>query len=188
MNSISKHILNKHIKALEFKCGIGIDYGKMLIAKAGALRKGAETEFYRSLVWLGRPANIASRLTDIANKSTDQYVNGVQEGYYYDSLKEWLWLDKTYDAFIDNLEPAHSQNIRHKQPHFSSFFKTVLGPYTTSFPPILITEEVYKGLKKTAPDEQSMREGWWTERITKIPEYSGKVYGADVIYTAAQYL
>jgi len=76
MNTVGKHILNKRITSTHFKCGIGIDHGKMLITKAGSIRQGAEKEFSRSLVWLGKPANIASRLTDIAFKTESYSLPG----------------------------------------------------------------------------------------------------------------
>jgi adenylate cyclase len=68
MNTISEHIINKHFKANEVKFGIGVDYGKMLATKTGIRRHGEEQGNYRNLVWLGRPANVASKLTDVANK------------------------------------------------------------------------------------------------------------------------
>jgi hypothetical protein len=55
---------------VNISCGIGIDYGRMLVTKTGVRRHGNEQQNYRSLVWLGRPANIASKLTDLANKTT----------------------------------------------------------------------------------------------------------------------
>ncbi|HKS18791.1 MAG TPA: adenylate/guanylate cyclase domain-containing protein [Bradyrhizobium sp.] len=68
MNTVSQHIINKHFKANEVRFGIGIDYGKMLATKTGIRRRGVEQANYRNLVWLGRPANVASKLTDQANK------------------------------------------------------------------------------------------------------------------------
>jgi adenylate cyclase len=68
MNTVSKHIINKYFKANEVACGIGIDSGKMLATKTGVRRHGVEQSNYRNLVWLGRPANTASKLTDLANK------------------------------------------------------------------------------------------------------------------------
>jgi class 3 adenylate cyclase len=68
MNTVSQHIINKHFKANEVACGIGIDAGKMLATKTGVRRHGVEQSNYRNLVWLGRPANTASKLTDLANK------------------------------------------------------------------------------------------------------------------------
>jgi class 3 adenylate cyclase len=71
MNTVSSQIINKYFKANEVSCGIGIDAGKMLATKTGVRRHGVEQSNYRSLVWLGRPANIASKLTDLANKPAE---------------------------------------------------------------------------------------------------------------------
>lgn len=68
MNTIASRIINKHFKNNEVKCGIGIDYGKMLVTKVGTIKQGSENSQYKSLVWLGNAANIASKLTDTANK------------------------------------------------------------------------------------------------------------------------
>jgi adenylate cyclase len=82
MNTVSKHIINKHFKANEVKFGIGIDYGKMLATKTGIRRHGQEQANYRNLVWLGRPANVASKLTDVANKLAEYVtVPRVRVGY-----------------------------------------------------------------------------------------------------------
>jgi hypothetical protein len=186
MNSVSKHILNKRIRDIDFKCGIGIDYGKMLIAKAGAIRRGAETEFYRSLVWLGRPANVASKLTDVANKSTVSYIPGIYQGNHYKYINDWVWLHKTYDEFIDDLEVTHSRNLRHKDEHFYTFFKTTLGPYTTSASPILMTQSVYEGLKKSHPKDKGIQEGWWTKQSVSVKGYDGTIFGGDVIFAAVK--
>lgn len=69
LNTVSKYILDKQFTGSEIKCGIGIDYGEMLVIKTGLAKQGTEKENYRSLVWLGKPANIASKLADIANKA-----------------------------------------------------------------------------------------------------------------------
>jgi class 3 adenylate cyclase len=71
MNTVSKYIINRHFKANEVTCGIGIDAGNMLATKTGVRRHGSEQANYRNLVWLGRPANVASKLTDIANKPSE---------------------------------------------------------------------------------------------------------------------
>lgn len=184
MNSISKHILNKRIKTIDFKCGIGIDHGKMLITKAGAIRQGAEKEFYRTLVWLGKPANIASRLTDIAFKTETHTIPGVRQGNYYPLTKQWSWLDKTYDQFIDDLEVTHTRNLRHKEEYFCSFYKTDLGPYSKSHSPMLMTKAVYNGLKSDYPEDKSIVEGWWSKKEVKVKDYAGEVYGGDIIFTS----
>ena len=47
-----EYIINRHFKANEVECGIGIDAGKMLATKTGLRRKGAEQANYKNLVWL----------------------------------------------------------------------------------------------------------------------------------------
>ena len=68
MNSAAKYIINRHFKRGEVACGIGIDAGNMLATKTGVRRRGVDQGSYHNLVWLGRPANIASKLTDLANR------------------------------------------------------------------------------------------------------------------------
>jgi len=79
MNSVCQDELNKHFKQDDVTCGIGIDYGRMMATKTGVRRHGYERANYRALVWLGRPANIASKLTDLANKTTHRSRDIVRE-------------------------------------------------------------------------------------------------------------
>jgi adenylate cyclase len=79
MNSVCQHELNKYFKQDDVTCGIGIDYGRMLATKTGVRRHGYERPNYRALVWLGRPANVASKLTDLANKTTHYSRDIVRE-------------------------------------------------------------------------------------------------------------
>lgn len=51
-----------------FDCGIGIHYGEMYIIKVGMSIPGPENTEYKNMVWIGEPANLASRLTDKAGK------------------------------------------------------------------------------------------------------------------------
>jgi adenylate cyclase len=82
MNTVAQHIINRHFKANEVRFGIGIDYGRMLVTKAGIRRHGSEQGNYKNLVWLGRPANVASKLTDAANKPAEyDTVNKVSVAY-----------------------------------------------------------------------------------------------------------
>ncbi|WP_180904080.1 adenylate/guanylate cyclase domain-containing protein, partial [Flavobacterium chungangense] len=69
INNIS-NIINSTFTAVDFKCGIGIDYGNLKVLKIGLHRRGSEVVDNKNLVWVGYPANIASRLTDNANKTT----------------------------------------------------------------------------------------------------------------------
>jgi adenylate cyclase len=82
MNTVAQHVINKHFKANEVRFGIGIDHGRMLVTKAGIRRHGSEQGNYKNLVWLGRPANVASKLTDAANKPAEyEMVQKVSVAY-----------------------------------------------------------------------------------------------------------
>lgn len=188
MNSVSKYILNKRITSTEFKCGIGIDYGKMLITKSGAIRQGEEKEFYRSLVWLGKPANTASRLTDVANKTEAWNIPGVRQGNYYPYTNKWHWSDATYEEFIDALEETGSRHLRHKDDYFHSFYKTSLGPFSRTNSPILMTQAVYDGLRIDHPDNEYVKNKWFQKKDITIRDYDGVVYGGDVIFTSVKEL
>jgi class 3 adenylate cyclase len=51
LNSVVSKLLNKNFTKNDIKTGIGIDYGKMLITKAGIIKSGFENTNYKSLVW-----------------------------------------------------------------------------------------------------------------------------------------
>ncbi|MBL7839397.1 MAG: adenylate/guanylate cyclase domain-containing protein [Cyclobacteriaceae bacterium] len=68
MNTVITRILSKYVALDDFKVGIGIDYGEMLVLKTGIRKKHEEQSEYKNLVWVGDTANIASKLTDAATK------------------------------------------------------------------------------------------------------------------------
>jgi adenylate cyclase len=186
MNSVSKYILNKHIKSFTFEAGIGIDYGKMLITKSGAIRQGKEKEFYRSLVWLGKPANIASRLTDIANKTENHYVDGVSEMHCFGSgldVSHYHWFDYSVDSFLkERITVEHPGKIKHIDSSFRLFNQKKLGPYKETHSPILMTEAVYKGFKSENPTDNIVKNNLITEKTIYVKDYGGKTYGGNVIF------
>ena len=186
MNSVCKHILNKRITSFEFSAGIGIDYGKMLITKSGAIKQGDEKEFYRSLVWLGKPANIASRLTDLANKTEYYNKKVVRQGLHYPLTDVWSWTDVSFEDFMEKLQVTYTPNLVHKDEYFSSFNITDLGPFSTSYSPILMTKRVYDGYKSANPDSNIIKSGWFSKKSIQVKDYSGDVYGGDVIKTAVE--
>jgi len=182
MNTISQEIINKRFKNNVFTCGIGIDYGKMMVTKCGTIKQGHENANYKSLVWLGRPANIASKLTDEANKSSTTYSEEViREGHHYESIDEWGWYDRTVKEFIENLTFTYSPKIIHKDYYFNlcRLSSRIKSNYDSTTP-ILMTESVYNGYKKENPDAESIKKNLWTLKSRKIPDYEGKVYGGDV--------
>ena len=73
-----------------FRCGIGIHYGKMSVIEVGLQVPGKENSDYKNLIWIGEPANLASRLTDRAGKHNVPFViisEEVYEGLTDKSLK-----------------------------------------------------------------------------------------------------
>jgi adenylate cyclase len=101
MNSVAKHILNKHFKKNEIQCGIGIDYGKMLVTKVGIIRRSQEKSNYKGLVWLGRPANVTSKLTDLANKpSRVRTEDCLHVGIHYKYINNWTWYNQSFEGLL----------------------------------------------------------------------------------------
>ncbi|MDD5415387.1 MAG: adenylate/guanylate cyclase domain-containing protein [Candidatus Daviesbacteria bacterium] len=67
-------------------CGIGIDFGEMLVVKAGAYGTGNN-----DLIWTGDPANLASKLADEENGGI--YISSaVYESMSQDLKDKQIWL------------------------------------------------------------------------------------------------
>lgn len=185
MNTIAQKVINKRFSNNDFSCGIGIDYGKMMVTKCGTIKQGVENSNYKSLVWLGKPANIASKLTDIANKPSTQYKeSGVKVGLYYPYTDKWSWIFENIKTFEKNIEFSASPNMKYKNEYFRTFFaSSEFKSNYDSTKPILISESVYKGYKNECPDDNSIVNKWWSKTSRKIDDYSGEIYQADVTYT-----
>lgn len=188
LNSVVSKLLNKNFTKNDIQAGIGIDYGKMLITKAGIIKSGFENTNYKSLVWLGRPANIASKLTDLANKTfteeVNKTVNEINEGHYYKYLDEWHYYNYSVKDFIENrLIYNYDGTLEHKEKSFqvARYYERVLkNKKEFTHKPILMTESVYKGVLKEEPDMKSVKEGWIKEdKNIKIPGCKEKVYGVN---------
>jgi adenylate cyclase len=180
--TVAQRIIDRRITTFDFRCGVGIDYGKMLIVKAGAVRRGAEMEFYRSLVWLGRPANVASKLTDVANKVAQRTSSGgVSVIHYYPYTDKWLTLSQGYREFVLALESNRLGGVTHKDRYVRHFYDN--PPATSSYTPkpILVTKAVYDGYRAAVGAEAIEREGWATQSVT-VPGYAGAVYGSAATY------
>ncbi len=183
MNTISQEIINKKFKNNSFTCGIGIDYGEMMVTKCGTIKQGHENANYKSLVWLGRPANIASKLTDEANKNSTTYTKDIiRVGFHYPNINEWHWHDELVHEFEKNTKLIYyPTRIIYNNDYFGSFYastKTISNNDST--PPILMTETVYNGYKKENPNADSIKNNWWTKKNRKISDYSGIIYGGNV--------
>jgi adenylate cyclase len=81
MYSVATRILKKHFAIEDFKVGIGIDFGEMLILKAGIRKHSKEQSEYKGLVWVGDAANTASKLCDFANKDYSSPIFRIKYEY-----------------------------------------------------------------------------------------------------------
>lgn len=186
LNSIAKYQLNKYFEHDEIKCGIGIDYGKMLVIKTGVIKQGKENQFYKSLVWLGRPANVASKLTDRANKRIKKSEKGVSVGLRYPLTGKWNWVDMSIESLVNNIDFDYIKpTMKYKDEYFSTFIqKDLESSKRTS--PILITEEVFNGFKKNNPERDSIKKNWWKKETIDIDGYNGIIYAGDIHYVVVK--
>ncbi len=157
----SQKVMNKAFNNVDIKYGIGIDYGEMKVIKVGLKRQGTENFDNKSLVWVGSPANIASRLTDVANKEIEM----VEVNYrpynafgdvsaspfssdYPSRTKNEISLDASTSK-IQSLEEFGKlikyaeKRITYTEGELNNFTK-----FKVKYEPILMTESVYNGLKK----------------------------------------
>ncbi|TFF37705.1 adenylate/guanylate cyclase domain-containing protein [Mucilaginibacter psychrotolerans] len=209
INHIAKYVLNAKFSGVDFKCGIGIDYGELKIIKVGIQRNGTEGPENKGLVWAGYPANIASRLTDLANKTvTETYytvlrnpINPRAIKSTYTPLYSFLGHQKpdTYDPkaplYLTTTETVEMTESEFAQS-FAMYTDPKMGHFTTggkmisferkertiTYPPILITEKVYKGLLTENPGASIGKAHFWTAQKQKIRNVDTKVYGSGMIW------
>lgn len=183
VNHLMNLVLNKKLHGIDFQCGIGIDYGDMYCIKVGMPKRGNEREDNRRLVWVGLPANHASRLTDNANK---EYSEPLYKVINYLKRKSNLFP-------FDYMNPEYTIQQNEQEMSSEDAFKEIMDgrsqqivPLSKAaaykYSPILITERVYNELKKACPNYNSIKNGWWTIQKRKIRNIDCKVYGADLIW------
>jgi adenylate cyclase len=185
-NSVCQYVINRHFRRDEVAFGIGIDYGSMLATKTGIRRHGAAQQSYRSLVWLGRPANVASRLTDEANKPEQTtYLTKVNVAYQHGFLAPLTYVEEWPHQFVQNFTYDPSRHLMvPTNPAFHSFTTLTKRIVTrVATPPILMTKGVYDGFAAKRPYEPSIQNGWFKRVNITIPECTDHIYGGDVIYT-----
>jgi adenylate cyclase len=191
MNTVSKYIINQHFSRGEVSCGIGIDFGRMLVTKTGFRRHGVQRHNYRSLVWLGRPANVASKLTDVANKdATFQSEPAVYLGYNFAAINQFHWQTVSVSEFLGNLKVEGlpgNQCFRHSNSYVFAAIPTTRNIQTTpATPPILMTRAVFDGYRAKHPDAPSVANKWFARHSVTVPGYSDAVFGGDVLFTDLQ--
>ncbi len=186
LHTFSKFILRHHFRTAIIECGIGIDYGKMLATKVGTIRRGTETSGGESktLVWLGRPANVASKLADIANKTFSRLKIAV--GYYYPFTNQFSEYEEEVVDFFDKVRMTGSYPIVAQLEPYAYTFGKKLVSY--GYQPILMTKSVFDGFKAACPTDKSVAEKWWKARSVNVGGYTGVIYEGDVIFTFGQQL
>ncbi len=174
--------INTTFDHVDFKCGIGIDYGEMRIIKVGIEKKGGENSDYKNLIWVGYPANKASRLTDVANKEIEEtFFEVVRETnvFYRDPVRHVpkreiieMSAEDFADIFINGDEKMiYVRNLK-------DILRFEKKKRTIVIPPILITEAVYNGYKKANHYCNTISEGQWKEVDSKIKNITEKIFGA----------
>lgn len=192
MHSIAHYIINKNFQRNEVKCGIGIDFGNMLATKTGIRKKGSDQHAYRNLVWLGNPANVASKLTDLANKAAETTTLALIDVAYQSnpfgiSLSSgWNWRREFPHIFVRKLtvDPI-SRRITHPDPQLASILPRdephTVKPKTGS---ILITEAVWTGYKALRPASNIVTQSMFSEIALQVPGHREKIYSGDIYYPA----
>ena len=206
INHVAKYIINSAFANVNFRCGIGIDYGELKVVKVGLHRQGHEGFENKNLVWVGHPANIASRLTDKANKTIN--TTRVKVTYYpfnifpYSSPLPLIKLfapstpgsiseqpQKTYqdspmtsllslEDFAKSVSFNHQSGISYSKGKLVKFEKIegIIG-----LPPILMTPSVHNGFKSACPKDKSITDNYWKEISNhNISDVQSNVYGGNV--------
>lgn len=198
---ISHYLINKVFTDVDFKCGIGIDYGNLKVIKVGLPRRGAEGFDNKNLVWVGYPANIASRLTDVANKSVDN--SKVKVKYYpydFSYLFPLPFSSPFRQATTRNTGKVYQDIPREDLLTNEEFakklsFNDVLGVTYSGgkfirfdkieskidFPPILMTSRVFNGFKTANLTRNCITKNYW-KKISNhnIKNVDVDVYGGTV--------
>jgi adenylate cyclase len=188
INSVCQHVLNKHFAHNEITFGIGIDYGNMLATKTGIRRHGSAQQSYRSLVWLGRPANVASKLTDRANKPEESFdAVLVRVAYKRTNLSGGtglIYIDEWPHEFVKKFTHSPLSGLMiHDDPTFHSYiYRNERMVTQTAVPPILMTKVVYDGYRTQRPDAVELANCWYKEIRIDIPDYRDKIFGGDVVF------
>lgn len=195
---ISHYLINKVFSGVDFKCGIGIDYGLLKVVKVGLHRRGTEGFDNKNLVWVGYPANIASRLTDVANKSVDNSkVKVTFYPYNFRSYYDLLSISGTGQRNSYSIYDGYPKEELLTNEEFGKklSFSDVLGiSYSggklirfekvaskIDFPPILMTSAVYFGFKNANPTRRSIKHNSWRKiDNSNISNVSGDIYGGTV--------
>ncbi len=197
INYIASMIKDK-FDNFEFKCGIGVDYGKLSVMKVGIQKKGAENDDNKGLVWVGDPANLASRLTDCANKEfTDTYYSIYGEFYIYNplynaSLPSNLGFNRpsgyypktqiyTAEEFASEIKLSRD-GLHLELSSCRKVYSIEKKGKNYKYKSILLSDKVYQELAKADPNRNSIKEGLWEKQTRKINDIDYDVWGGNIVW------
>lgn len=187
-------IINDKFDNFEFKCGIGVDYGKLSVMKVGIQKRGAENDDNKGLVWVGDPANLASRLTDCANKEfTDTYysINGEFYEYnplYHASLPSNLGFNRpsgyypktkryTAEKFASEIKLSQDRlELSSCRKVYSIEKKEQKYKYTN----ILLSDKVYQEYAKVESTGNDITDNLWKKETRKIRDVNYDIWGSSI--------
>jgi len=179
MYTVGHMILPKLVGVEDFKVGIGIDHGELLVLKTGIRKRYEEQPEHKGLVWVGDAANTASKLCDYANKNYSSpifkityEVSNIEKIYKESSLG---LLNKDLNSLLEIMNPGIAYEYRNSTKNFNAeldheqFATNVIinsdgwkynGNKVTNFnivnragttSPILVSGKVYSEYKKAEP-------------------------------------
>ncbi len=199
--SHSQKVMNKVFNNVDIKYGIGIDYGEMKVIKVGLRRQGTENSDNKNLVWVGYPANIASRLTDVANKEIEMveinyypynFVNFLSKirpnllmgNGYSEPRENKIYSDnpttkiQTLEEFGKLIDYSNVSGITYSKGKLINFKK-----FNVKYKSILMTESVYNGFKSENPDRKSIKGSFWEQKQKhNIKNVTSSIYEGNIIW------
>lgn len=202
INHLVRNELNVQFTTLDFKCGIGIDYGVLKVIKVGIQRNGLEQAENKGLVWAGSPANLASRLTDLGSKTiTNTYYEVTYNALTSPLLAALMASSRVRPSALGaprstpgkySLNPI-TKNM--SESEFAASMSVNTGgtieftkgklisanrqTKTITYPPILFTQRVYDGLARATPPQDLK---YWRKTNEPIKDLDCDVYGGNTFW------
>lgn len=180
INHIAKKVIKPQLKSHDFSCGIGVDYGRMRCIKVGVEKHGTENADNKNLVWIGNPANMASRLCDNANKEV-QLFEVVQKVYEPHFTSPFQTLLDVQHVFRNKTEVLTAEQLtKIVTEDFGNIVSIAKKGNPVKREPILISKCVYEGFKKACPNYNSVKNNRWVKDNKAIRDIAFDVYGTDL--------
>lgn len=187
-------LINKKFNNFEFKCGIGVDYGKLSVMKVGIQKKGAENDDNKGLVWVGYPANFASRLTDCANKEFTDIYYKVDGDFYELNLLSSSYFSRPsgyYRKTKKYTESELSSSLKVSQYNLNLELKSCRQVYSIerveekyTYKSILLSDKVYQEYAKEVPNANDIKDERikWKKQTRKIRDIDFDVWGNNLVW------